>query len=354
MLAGFNSGSIDGCYAEFNIDFSDGVSYYGYFGGLIGENDGGDIKNSSAAGVLTASFSMGWYLGGLIGQTLFGSITNCNAAVDIIASGFATSVTAIIAAGLVGSSNRGTITDCYATGVMDVTAYETCVGGLVGENYGFLEGCYAAGDMISSARRSIIAGGLVGQNGPQVDFSNAGKIINCYAIGNAILKFTNSGVEFSAGGLVGWTIGSGCSISDCFSTGKVYVAEEGYVNDSADSRFRVGGLIGGSGGTVINCYSESEVEINGGLRANILAGGLIGKHDSGSVTGCYAVGGINAYSKGSASNHSIYAGGLIGDNSGSITNSYALSGGAEHGRTQHGATQDNIRAFRGRADTDGV
>jgi uncharacterized protein (TIGR02145 family) len=88
----------------------------------------------------------------------------------------------------------------------------------------------------------------------------------------------------------------------------------------------VGGLVGGSGGTITNCYATGNVEGGSGLvgrnngtitnsyaTGNIKGGsGLVGSNEGGTITNCYATGNVNG------------GGGLVGSNEGgTITNSYA-------------------------------
>ena len=99
----------------------------------------------------------------------------------------------------------------------------------------------------------------------------------------------------------------------------------------------VGGLVAKNEGSIINSYMTGMVE---GSR-NI--GGLVGRHNGGSITNSYAiariigqsdyVGGLvggnnegsitNSYALGNVTGRSYHVGGLVGDNGGSITNSYA-------------------------------
>ena len=122
-------------------------------------------------------------------------------------------------------------------------------------------------------------GGLVGVN--------AGLMINCNASGEVIA--TNG----LSGGLVGH---NSCTILKCYAAGNV------------TGTWSVGGLVGyNHGGTITQCYSRAEV--NGD---NL--GGLVGQNDnSASINECYATGLVGGGSGG---------GGLVGNNSGSVNNSY--------------------------------
>lgn len=92
------------------------------------------------------------------------------------------------------------------------------------------------------------------------------------------------------------------SIERCFTSGSV-----------TGSSVCVGGLIGDNvAATVTDCYSMASVD----NRNDYATGGLIGKN-SGSVTNTYASGDVTGFD---------YAGGLIGANYGSVSNSVSLNG----------------------------
>ena len=98
-----------------------------------------------------------------------------------------------------------------------------------------------------------------------------------------------------------------------------------------------GGLVGYAKGTTIitNCYATVKVDSSSPTKqdAYAYAGGLVGE-DSGTIKNCYATGEVTASSSGSVP----YAGGLVGKASGTIKNSIALnqwvnaSGGTNIGR----------------------
>ncbi|HPS54534.1 MAG TPA: GLUG motif-containing protein [Sedimentisphaerales bacterium] len=126
-----------------------------------------------------------------------------------------------------------------------------------------------------------------------------------------------------AGGLVG---GNGGHIINCYSTGNV------------NGDWLVGGLVGHNYyGSIKNCYSTGEVT------GEYTIGGLTGKNQNGNITECYSIGEINGegavggligdnyygvitscYSAGQVTGNDNI-GGLVSDNSGSITNCYSIS-----------------------------
>lgn len=140
-----------------------------------------------------------------------------------------------------------------------------------------------------------------------------------------------SGYDF-VGALAGLN-SSGASITDCYSTGKVYASygdcggligeNDGSVARSysnctvtGGSNYSMGGFVGycpfGSD-TISNCYSTGEVST-----ACDGTGGLVGNHSGGNILDCYSI------SKASTTASGAIPGGLIGGNytSDPVTNSF--------------------------------
>ncbi|SMC41892.1 beta strand repeat-containing protein, partial [Sporomusa malonica] len=230
---------------------------------------------------------------------------------------------------LVGYTGGGTITNCYVAGTSTVTGAGD-VGGLTGDNYGTITNCYSDVTAVSTGSTT---GGLVGCNKGLIEDSHStgnvtgtanvgglvgymgntvGTITDCYATGNV----TGSG--YYVGGLVGYSKkNTSGSISNCYSTGDVTGA--GYV----------GGLVGRNEiSTISGCYSTGDVTMAAGTATadTWSVGGLIG-YNTGNITDCYATGDVvsrNGSTKYGASNLYACAGGLVGDNaSGNITSCYS-------------------------------
>ena len=91
-------------------------------GGLVGTNDGGDVINSRAGGVVGDSSMAGNMRGGLVGL------------------------------------NRGTVTGSVATGAVSGSSASVALGGLVGRNAGSISGSAATG-VVSGGHQ---VGGLAG------------------------------------------------------------------------------------------------------------------------------------------------------------------------------------------------
>ena len=155
------------------------VSGYYDVGGLVGENNG-SITSSYSAGVVVGVVDVG----GLIGMNA-GSIAASHSTASV--SGDAANI-----GGLVGANERGSITTSCSRGAV---IGDLAVGGLVGENVGFVSQSYAYG----SASGEYYVGGLVGCNyyhGEGRVPPPSGIVTCCYSTGMV------SGVV-DVGGLVG-------------------------------------------------------------------------------------------------------------------------------------------------------
>lgn len=282
-LVGSNSNSVSNCIS------SGTVTGERYVGGLVGNNFSGSLSGCSASGAVTGT---GLDVGGLVGYNYNGSVSNCNAGGDV-------SGTAHVG-GLVGYIVSGDVSNCTASGAIEGTRY---VGGLAGwKENGDVSNCTASGAVTGT---SYNVGGLVGHN-------EADSVLNCSASGDVT-------GDYDVGGLVGCNYTgnvSGCSASGAItgisSTVGGLVGDNplgSVLNSSASGAVEgtnmVGGLVGGNGGSVSNCFASGRV--TGGK-----AGGLVGYNASnGSVLHCSADGTVTG---------TDYIGGLVGRNSGHVSN----------------------------------
>ncbi|WP_161599039.1 GLUG motif-containing protein [Aidingimonas lacisalsi] len=224
---------------------------------------------------------------------------------------------------LVGNNYGGTISQSYATGSVS-GAHD--VGGLVGDNSGTISQSYATSDV---SGKSIAIGGLVGHD-------RSGTISQSYATG------TVTGISDYVGGLVG--IGYLSTIHQSYATGDV----NGYA--------KVGGLLG------VNDYgSISQSYATGSVSGTGKVGGLAGKNRDGDINNTYAtgrvsgtgddVGGLVGYNNDVGTISQSYAtgdvstpsavkrvGGLVGNNSGTVTDSYYATTDAEGNAIDGGYT----------------
>jgi filamentous hemagglutinin family protein len=318
-LIGISTGKVSNASASGNV-----TGYYA--GGLIGK-DSKSISNSSATGNVT-----GYITGGLIGYNGNGAISGSHA------SGVVTGLLDGDTGGLVGN-NSGAITTSYATGNVTGGGLDGDAGGLVGEDHGGVGSSYASGDVVG-----YNAGGLVGNGQASIKNSNAsgavtgyyaggligefgGDLTNSYATGNVtgnVGQISSHLLDGRAGGLIGY--GFSGTVDGSYATGNVsgpldgaagglmgYNSNMGITNSFAGGSaagFSAGGLIGfNDGGTLNNVHAGGAAT---GTGINNYAGGLVGQ-GNGDIT--------NAYATGVATGH--YTGGLAGEYTSTISNSYA-------------------------------
>ena len=345
-LVGWNEGAISNCYSTGSVsDTDNGV------GGLVGTNRG-TVNNCYSTGSVSATNG---YVGGLVGHS-FGEVIL--SFWDIETSGQLTSAGGGIGKSTVQMKTANTFLGwvvCGSEGIWTLDegndyprlAWEGKPGQTLPkrELSDFLEGtgtetepyviCTAEGlnliGLIScewdkhfivtadinladyDGRRFNIIGIGNGTRGFTGVFDgNNHKIWNftwSSTVGSAIGLFGNLGaggriknlgmenvdVNVVNGGGIGGLVGSGGTITNCYSTGRV---------SGGDS---VGGLVGG-GGMISGCYSTANV--SGGN----YVGGLVGS--GGTTNDCYSTGSVSGGS---------YVGGLVGDNGyGTIANSYSI------------------------------
>ena len=173
-LVGVNRGDIDDVHV-INATINGGGSYQD-IGGLIGNNQSGDISNSSADVTITGDGGM---YGGLVGQVFNGTITNSSS------SGSISGNSAV--GGLIGDFSSGgsaSITNSYSTA--DVTG-NTAVGGFIGYmsiGGGSVSDSYSSGNVNGNSSAENI-GGFVGD-------MNSGTLTNVYAYGEVNTDSTNN------------------------------------------------------------------------------------------------------------------------------------------------------------------
>ena len=300
-------------------------TFYGLVGGLVGWNNG-PISDSHATGDVSGYESVGGLVGSNNGAGGINRISGSTA-------GGAVTGTGDLAGGLVGLNN-GPISDSHAIG--DVSGVGR-VGGLVGSNDGAgginrISGSTAAGAVTgASVRDGDYAGGLVGRNNGPINDSHATGNVTGYryvgglvgsnydqsiwdsdAVGlNTIEGSTASGGVDAygnwVGGLAGWNNGP---ISDSDARGT-----------RVSGHLSVGGLVGsnyngenGGGGTTIS-RSTASAAVEGTANTSRYLGGLVG-WNTGPISDSDASGSVEGL-------RVQESGGLVGWNSSSITDSSA-------------------------------
>ncbi len=396
-LVGANSGGISGTsptasYASGAVSYN-GASVLVGIGGLVGINANVStaiVSNSSASGNVTYSYTgsaagTGAYVGGLIGNNSSPATTSVS---DSYASGgtvtaqYGTGGSGAMPAdvgGLLGATGSGNsnVADSYATeAVNDSLAGAQIIGGLAGNNQGYITGTstatsYASGAVSYSGTAAAVSiGGLVGNNG--------GVVTNSAASGKVSYSYTSSsaGTDAFVGGLVGSNWYTASSVSGSSASGGTVTVQYGAggsgampadiggligqnsttnatsvvnsfsteaVSDSLAGTQYIGGLVGYnyggiSGATPAAVYASGAVSYSG-TAATVVIAGLIGSTSGGSVTNAAASGNVSfSYSSSTANNFADVAG-LIGFNSGTLSTSNA--GGtvtAQYGTGGSGAT----------------
>jgi trimeric autotransporter adhesin len=289
-------------------------------GGLVGLNAGGAISYSSATGnivIATADNTAG----GLVGAN---AVAGTSSTVGGIFNSFATGNVSspsidVLLGGLVGvNDSNAVIWNSRATGNVSATATigagaENCsqsnacqfvtVGGLVGENFGLIEGRRLPSSEDSGCRAGFtcasgnvtvgaggVAGGLVGWN--------AGTVRNAFAAGGSV----QVGTQGVGGGLAGFNLGD---IRYSFATVNVTgEAGQGSAQDSFSNATFLGGLVGDNQGHISHAYASGEVGTIG--LDHLEVGGLVA-HNSGTIRHSRATGDVRAGNFSSA-------GGLVGEN----------------------------------------
>ena len=185
--------------------------------------------------------------------------------------------------GLFGHLRDGTIRSLSVDNV-NITGYED-VGGVVGRiDHGTLLWVTCTGSVVGSSR----VGGLVGQD--------SGWLGRGIANSNSAASVTG---DFDVGGLVGR---ASQDIVNSYSAGV------------ATGRSHVGGLVGSNWGTVRDSYST------GGVTGEYNTGGVVGlnwrtvrdSYSTGSVTGEYSTGGLVGWNDGGMVTDSYFAGSVTG------------------------------------------
>ncbi|HUS74044.1 MAG TPA: fibronectin type III domain-containing protein [Sedimentisphaerales bacterium] len=346
-------------------------------GSLVSRLEYGTISNCYIKGGTVTGY---YTVGGLVASNDYGTITSCYAAASVTGD---TDV-----GGLVAVNSGGSISNCYATG--SVEGYRS-VGGLVGDNdEGMISSCYASGSV--SGTRDV--GGLVGENTGAVglsywDIEKSGLLQSAGGEGKSTAQMKSMSTYEGWGCGEVWTIEDGVDYprlawenasgtliedepryyGDGSGTGSdpylIYTAEQlntigrypadlgchfkmmadidlngtsfniigygvpfrgvfdgnGHVVRNLRSFSDLGGYMGlfgcvDSGGQIKNLGLE-HVHSCIGYNSYVYMGGLVG-HNSGTITNCYSVGNVSGYR---------YVGGLVGYNHyGTITGCYSKGG----------------------------
>jgi mucin-19 len=309
-VAGFNAGTIRNVQATVtgtsNGDFLGSVGGAGDVGGLVGNNTGVITGSSSNVGVeaVAGQGVPALAVGGLVGLNS-GVITGSSATASAFSSGVAGSPD--VSGDVSGSS----------------AAPPSLVGGLVGDNTstGQITGSSASVAVTFSTpstptspspggAAAVYAGGLVGQNDGSITSSSA-----TGTVGGGSFPF--GGFVGGAGEIVGGLVG--------LNTGSITQSQAGTGNTDQAQQVTgevAGGLVGENSGRITNSQTNA-AEVGGALQT----GGLVGLNEASGVIGgsSVSVAFVENDPGGSVfADPSLWGvGGLVGENQGSITTSFA-------------------------------
>jgi len=224
------------------------ISGYARVGGLVGDNEGGTVRDSYVTGAVTGDA----FVGGLVGRYNGdgGTIAESHTAVTVTGRAFV--------GGLIGDrSGAGSVNRSHATGRVDGNRQ---VGGLIGaDDQGTIRQSYATGNITAIDGRGFSTfqdfGGLIGET------TDDSTVTESYATGSI------TGDSDFVGGLIGRNADS--NVTESYATGRVNGTDH------------VGGLVGqNDGGTVRRSYAIGTVTGTDNV------GGAVGNH-SGTVDAVY-------------------------------------------------------------------
>ena len=175
----------------------------------------------------------------------------------------------------------------------------------------------AAAGMSVAARESAYVGAIVAYN-------NKGSVTGCHVDGD--IKITATTTKNTSNVYAGLIAGKSTGeISESNASGSLVVnssATDGDDTTSDPVQVFAGGLIGLSSADQKNNFAIVDVDVTAvsatGYSAPVIKAGGIAGENTGSIVSTYAVGNISAETSASASDSAVYAGGLIGKNSGTI------------------------------------
>lgn len=231
------------------------------------------------------------YSGTFTGTTTAGAVAGVNSGrIEGIVT-FGNTVTATGDNGNASTSNAGGIVGVNNSGTFENNAND-------GELTGGIYDVESTGSVIAGSSDAV-AGGLVG--------TNNGGLANSFSDSAVTVKVDNQNPVTTTGGL-GGVVGVNTE------KGNVqYVDSLGVTNGGTTGSSNIGGIIGTNNGNMYSGYNESIVS------GNDKVGGIIGENKSGkTVSNVVNATSVTGATKGN--DISEYVGGLVGVNSGSVTN----------------------------------
>ena len=306
-------------------DFDDPDITINYAGGILGVNNSGLIKNSSAYDHISVSCKNSWnFAGGIVGKNNSGTIEACVNAVGSVTSEGDSSTNY---AGGISGVNSSKIVACPNYSTVKAAGYILSLnyaGGIAGVNYGEISRSFN-GHTVSGTGADAYnaAGGIAGRNDEDATVTDCYNIASIEASGNMSGDYPYEEFCNDAGGLVGSNLGR---VINSYNQGDVTAAGTSTENDA-------GGLAGYNvdGAILANSYNTASVTAAGTSLNQ--AGGLVGANENAHLA--------NSYNRGtvSASGGENFSGGVAGKNErGIVANSYWLESAAAQGFGQGSGT----------------
>ena len=297
VLAGANSGTLSSSYVSGRVTGERDV------GGLVGENFGTVISAYSSGSV-----NGGWGAGGLVGGNA-GTVDSCYSSGSVIGGSDV--------GGLVGRS-WGTVNDCYSSG--SVIGHDL-VGGLVGRNWGTVGNSYYNYDeVVINGERVVTIGALFSEdfeqwlaNGKFLDVNERLAQDSGYYLIEDVDDFKQL-LAFGQDSSLKFRLKSDLDLGTEPNLYIPYLAGEFHGNGHRISNLTL--TFGSLGQVGLFGYIAHRGEVNHVGAENILiadgafVGGLVGENN-GSVS--------NSYITGSVAGHH-HVGGLVGYNAGTLSN----------------------------------
>lgn len=332
-IAGVNTGTIKKATNTANVN-ADGASYVG---GIVGQNNGKLEDMAGNSGNVTGKD----FVGGVVGENN-GNGNNHDPLDKVIASNTGTVIaTNGGAGGIFAVNNAGVINSELTNNGVVIGNGTTGTGGIFGVNKGDI----SKTSLINKIDGQVIGisnvGGLIGVNSGTItggrnevqEVDDTGKVtaekdsyykyqiynngvINVGTWNDADNELTFGGKGTNIGGLIGSNIKE--TINGVEQTGSLTAGyNTGAINASGSEN--VGGIVGNNAGTVDQVFNTVMTEngqnqtITGGTNV----GGLVGYNEAhGKITNAYNTSNVVA------TNQDGIVGGLVGNNSGTLSNAY--------------------------------
>lgn len=173
--------------------------------------------------------------------------------------------------GILAGTLYGSLENCHisnATVNIESIDGNIIIGGVVGDNSGYIKNCTADVDINSNI--ASVAGGIAGEGG---------QITKCGNFGNITVNQLDNYNIASVGGIVG----SSSVVDRCYNVGNVTCIKSTLGDGVSDTG--IGGIIG-RGSSVTNCYNK------GIISGDRLVGGIVGYGNAPSIYNSYSTGNI--------------------------------------------------------------